>query len=96
MSFYLWVVEPWHLLWRVPLLIVGALLTWAIWWWVWDVVKPWVTLALSVLGHLFDRLGKLMDWFPPHSKLAAERVAHLLKVCEGKYTCKWCIEANNK
>lgn len=86
-----WIITSPHFLWRVPLVVIGALLSWAIWWWLWDVFKPWMNLSLRILGRVFDRIGDLLDFIPKWSNRAALYVEHTLRVCScvDGYKCKY-------
>jgi hypothetical protein len=85
-----WIVTPPHFLWRVPLVIVGGLLAWGLWWWLWDVGSPWAKLALRLLGRAFDRVAEALEWIPRKSKAAALFVSHVFGVCDGKPACDIC------
>ena len=84
--FLWWIVTSPHFIWRVPLVIVGALLGWAIWMWLWTVFWPWARLILKILGKMFERVADALDWIPSKSRATVGYLEHVMGLCE-RYTC---------
>ena len=73
--------HPVHLLWQVPAFIVGALLCWAIWLWLWHTAWPWASLILRILGKGLGKVGDALEFIPEKSKELATRAEHSLGLC---------------
>lgn len=88
--FWWWIVTPAHLFYRVPLVILGALIAWAVWMWLWEVFWPWAHLILKALGKLFGKLADALEFIPRKSKQAALYLEHVMDLCDGTvYGCEF-------